>query len=146
MQHASSEGADGRAGERVCLRMHGGCRAAEDVPPAPRAPLAFSAAACDIWPVRLSRPRVVLRAVLLVAASAFMLWKAWEAHLAAQEAPATPGALLLSRIALVEGLLGILGLAAAGMALMALRARKRTHTLRLSELDRSDQDEARRRG
>ncbi len=91
--------------------------------------------------MRLSRPRVLLRAVLLIVASAFMLWKAWGAHLAAREAAGGSGAVLLSRIALVEALLGILGLIAAGVALLALRTRKRTHTLRLGDLDRSDPGE-----
>ncbi len=106
--------------------------------------LAFGSGPCDISPVRLSRSRVLLRAVLLVVASAFMLWKAWAAHLAA--AAGGPGAVLLSRVALVEALLGVLGLAAAAVALLALRTRKRTHTLRLSDLARSDQDEGTRRG
>ncbi len=94
--------------------------------------------------MRLSRPRVLLRAVLLVVAGGFMLWKAWEAHAAAAAGGAP--AVLLSRLALVEGLLGVLGLVAAGVALTALRPRKRTHTLRLSDLERSDQDEGSRPG
>jgi hypothetical protein len=89
---------------------------------------------------------VLLRAVLLVVAGGFMLWKAWEAHAAAGAAAGTPSAVLLSRLALVEALMGILGLVAAGVALTALRLRKRTHTLRLSDLERSDQDEGARRG
>ncbi len=96
--------------------------------------VAFRAAPCDILPVRLSRPRVLLRAVLLVVTGAFMLWKAWGAHLAARQAPGTSEVLLLSRIALVEALLGMLGLAAAGVALLTLRKRRRTHTLRLGDL------------
>ncbi len=95
--------------------------------------------------MRLSRPRVLLRAVLLVVASAFLLWKAWGAHLATREAGGS-GALLLSRIALVEALLGVLGLVAAGVALLALRARKRTHTLRLGDLERSAPDDDARPG
>jgi len=110
-----------------------------------RRALAFGSGACDTSPVRLSRSRVLLRAVLLMAASAFMFWKAWGAHLAAAAAGA-PEAVLLSRVALVEALLGILGLAAAAVALLALRARKRTHTLRLSGLERSDQEEGARTG
>lgn len=96
--------------------------------------------------MRLSRTRVLLRGLLLVVAGAFMLWKSWGAHLAAREASGAPGAVLLSRIALVELLLGILGLAAAGVAFVALRPRKRTHMLRLSDLARSDLDEGTRRG
>lgn len=114
--------------------------------PCPRTRLAFRPAPCDISPVRLSRSRVLLRAALLIVAGAFMLWKAWGAHLAAGEAAGTSGALLLSRIALVEALLGILGLVAAGVALLALRTRRRTHTLRLSDLERSASDEGARPG
>ncbi len=86
--------------------------------------------------MRLSRPRLLLRVTLLVVAAGFMLWKAWEAHLAAGAAAGTPAAVLLSRVALVEALLGVLGLVAAGVALNALRTRKRAHTLRLGDLDR----------
>lgn len=83
--------------------------------------------------MRLSRPRVLLRAVLLAMGSAFMLWRAWEARSAAA---ATEGgeAALLSRVALVEALVGALALVAAGLALLALRRRPRTHTLQLGDL------------
>lgn len=108
--------------------------------------VAFGPRACDISPVRLSRPRVLLRAALLVVAGAFMLWKAWGTHLAARAAAESSGAPLLSRMALVEALLGILGLAAAGVALLALRTRKRTHTLRLSDLERNGHEDGTRRG
>jgi hypothetical protein len=84
--------------------------------------------------VRLSRARLLLRAVLLVVAGGFLLWKGWEAHLAASAAAGTPSAVLLSRVALVEALMGALGLVAAGVALNALRTRQRTRTLRLSDL------------
>ncbi len=96
--------------------------------------------------MRLSRPRVLLRAVLLVVAGAFLLWKAWGTHLAARAAAGSSGAQLLSRMALVEALLGILGLAAAGVALLALRTRRRTHTLRLSDLAHGDREDGPRRG
>jgi hypothetical protein len=106
-----------------------------------RGALAFGAAACDTSAVRLSRPRVLLRAVLLVVAASFMLWKAWVTHLAARAAAGTPSTVLLSRVALVEALMGTLGLVAAGVALTALRNRRRTHTLRLGDLTRSDPEE-----
>jgi hypothetical protein len=88
--------------------------------------------------VRLSRPRLLLRALLLVVAGGFVLWKAWGAQQAARSAAGTSDAVLLSRLALVEGLLGLLGLAAAGLALLALRRRARTHTLRLGDLRRGE--------
>ncbi len=62
-----------------------------------------------------------------------MLVKALDAHRAAADAGA--GAVLLERVALVEALVGILALAASAMALLALRRRKRTHSLRLRDLD-----------
>lgn len=96
--------------------------------------------------MRLSRPRILLRAGLLAIGGFFLLWKAWGAHAAAGAAVGTPGAVLLARIALVEALMGILGLVAAGVALLSLRQRKRWHTLQLSDLTRSDQDEGARRG
>jgi hypothetical protein len=77
---------------------------------------------------------VLLRAVLLVVAGSYMLWKAWDARVAAREVAGAPAAALLSRVALVEALLGALGLVAAGVALGALRTRQRTHTLRLSDV------------
>ncbi len=90
--------------------------------------------------MRLSRPRVLLRAVLLVVAAAFMLWKAWGAHQAALAAAGTSEAVSFSRLAVFEGLMGLLGLVAAGMALLALRVRKRTHTLRLGDLQKGSHD------
>lgn len=107
--------------------------------------MAFGPRACDISPVRLSRPRVLLRAALLVVAGAFMLWKAWGAHLAAGAAAGSAEGLLYSRMALVEALMGVLGLAAAGVALLALRTRKRTHTLQLSDLQENGNQDGTRR-
>jgi hypothetical protein len=83
--------------------------------------------------VRLSRPRVLLRAALLAVGGAFMLWRAWEAR-AAGAAAEGGEAVLLSRVALVEALVGALALVAAGVALLALRRRPRTHTLHLGDL------------
>ena len=70
--------------------------------------------------MRLSRPRVLLRAVLLAVGGAFMLWRAWEARAAGAAAEGGEAA-LLSRVALVEALVGALALVAAGVALLALR-------------------------
>ncbi len=85
--------------------------------------------------MRLSRPRVLIRAGLLLVGGAFMLVKAWEARRGAGLAEPAD-AVLLQRIALVEALMGVLALAAAGMALLALRRRKRARTLHLDDVDR----------
>ncbi len=84
--------------------------------------------------MRLSRPRVLIRAALLWVGGAFMLVKAVAAHRAARLAEPA-GAVLLGRIALVELLVGLLALVAAGVALLALRRRGRRHTLRLKDLE-----------
>jgi hypothetical protein len=78
--------------------------------------------------VRLSRPRVVLRAFLLTVGGGFMLWKAWEN---AQGAGAAGDALLLRRVALVEALVGVLALGAAVIAFLSLRQRPRRRSLSL---------------
>jgi hypothetical protein len=83
--------------------------------------------------MRLSRPRILLRAALLSVGGGFLLWKAWEAR-AAGRAAEGPAAALLGRVALVEALMGALALAAAAVALLALRRRARTHTLHLGDL------------
>ncbi len=83
--------------------------------------------------MRLSRPRVLLRAALLAVGGGFLLWKAWEARAAARAAEG-PAATLLTRVALVEVLMGALGFVAAAVALLALRRRGRTHTLHLGDL------------
>ena len=108
-------------------------------------PLAFGTVACDTSVVHLSRPRVLLRALLLVAGGAFLLWKAWGSHAAARAAGSGAEALLLSRMALVEGLMGILGLVAAGVAFLALRPHRRRHTLHLGDLAQSSPGEDMRR-
>jgi hypothetical protein len=83
--------------------------------------------------MRLSRPRLLLRAALLAIGSGFMLVKAWYAWGAAAEAGAQQ--LLLRRIAMVEALVGLLALAAAAVAILAaLRPSRRRHTLRLGDL------------
>jgi len=93
--------------------------------------LAQAPVPCHTSLVRLSRPRVLLRAALLLVGAAFMFWRAWEARAAARTGAGAPQALLLERVALIEGLVGVLALAAAAAALLALRRRPRTHTLRL---------------
>ena len=79
--------------------------------------------------MRLSRPRLVLRAILLTVGGGFMLWKAWESTHAAGASGGD--ALLLRSVTLVEALVGVLALGAAGIALLALRRRARRHTLDL---------------
>jgi len=74
--------------------------------------------------VRLSRPRVLLRLVLLLVGAGFMAWKAWDTEQASHPAGLEPGAsLLLHRIAMVELLLAVLALGTAAAAGLALRRR-----------------------
>ena len=74
--------------------------------------------------MRLSRPRIALRLVLLLVGAAFMAWKAWETDLGSRADGLAPGAaLLLHRLALVEGLLSVLALGTAVAAGLALRKR-----------------------
>lgn len=80
--------------------------------------------------MRLSRPRVLLRAVLLATGGAFMAWKAIDARRGAAGATG-PEALLLERFALVWALVAALALATAAVALLSLRRRPRRHTLHL---------------
>jgi membrane protein implicated in regulation of membrane protease activity len=82
--------------------------------------------------VRLSRPRVLLRAALLATGGAFMSWKALLAHRGARQA-ASADAALLERFALVWALVAALALATAAVALLALRRRPRRHTLHLGD-------------
>jgi membrane protein implicated in regulation of membrane protease activity len=86
--------------------------------------------------VRLSRPRVLLRAALLVTGGAYMLWRAWamNAGAAGQE---RPEAVLQERLALVWALMGALAIATAIAALLSLRPRRRRHTLHLEGEDRA---------
>lgn len=91
--------------------------------------------------MRLSRPRVLLRAGLLLVGGAFMLARAFQARRAAGEVPPAD-APLLNRIALVEVLVGLLALCAAGVALLALRRRQRTHTLHLTDVEPRREDAA----
>jgi len=82
--------------------------------------------------VRLSRPRLVLRLVLLVVGGAFMLWRALEAHRAARTLGGADGA-LEGRVALVWALVGALALLTAASAALSLRARAPRKTLRLGD-------------
>jgi hypothetical protein len=83
--------------------------------------------------VRLSRPRVLLRLVLLLVGAGFMAWKAWDTELASRAAGLAPGAaLLLHRIALVELLLAVLALGTAAAAGLALRGRPARRPLGLA--------------
>jgi hypothetical protein len=82
--------------------------------------------------VRLSRPRLLLRAALLTVGGLFMLWRAWEARAGARAGDLDPGAaLLLDRVAWVEALVGVLALATAVVAVVSARRRTRRHLLHL---------------
>jgi hypothetical protein len=78
----------------------------------------------------MTRPRLLLRAILLVVGGAFMLWKAFDASRGARSL-ADGDALLLQRIAIIEALVGVLALGAAAFAVAALRPRRRKRTLDL---------------
>ncbi len=79
--------------------------------------------------MRLSRPRVLLRAALLAVGAGFMWWRSALAWRASRELPGGAG-LLQGRLALVFALMGLLALLTAGAALSALRPRRRQPTLR----------------
>ncbi|MCM2334479.1 MAG: hypothetical protein NDI82_11110 [Anaeromyxobacteraceae bacterium] len=84
--------------------------------------------------MRLSKPRLLLRAALLLVLAAFMAWRALETgRTAAQPGLEPGGAQMLSRIALVEWVLAGLALLTAGGVLFALRRRPRAHSLHLGE-------------
>lgn len=78
----------------------------------------------------MSRSRLLLRVLLLVAGGAFMLVKAYESSLGSR-ALAGGDALLLQRIAMIEALVGVLALGAAAFAAAALRKRRRRRSLDL---------------
>lgn len=80
----------------------------------------------------MTRPRLLLRAILLVVGGAFMLWKAFDASRGARSL-ADGDALLLQRIAIIEALVGVLALGAAAFAVAALRPRRRKRTLDLHD-------------
>ncbi len=85
-------------------------------------------------PVRLSRPRVLLRLVLLLVGAGFMAWRGWETALASRLSGLAPGdALLLQRVAAIELLLALLALGTALAAGLALRRRSPRRRLGLVE-------------
>jgi hypothetical protein len=82
--------------------------------------------------VRLSRPRVVLRAVLLVFLGGFLAWRAWQTGRSAGEAGLEPGqARLLGGIAVAEAAFAGVALFTAGAVALALRPRARQRLLDL---------------
>jgi len=83
--------------------------------------------------VRLSRPRVLLRASLLLVGASFMLWRGWQSF-AASRALDGPEASLARRVAFVFALVGLLALLTGAVALTSLRRRRRLHTLHLGDL------------
>lgn len=83
--------------------------------------------------MRLSRPRVLLRAALLVTGAGFMFWKAWQSR-AASRALEGAEAALAGRIAVVFALVGLLALLTGAVALASLRRRPRVQTLQLEGL------------
>ena len=80
--------------------------------------------------MRLSRPRVLLRAALLFTGGAYMLWRAWASWSGAAGLEPSD-ALLQRRFALVWALVGILALGTAAVAVLSLRRRPRRRTLHL---------------
>jgi hypothetical protein len=84
--------------------------------------------------VRLSRPRVLLRLVLLLVGAGFVGWRASETEQASRVPGLPPGdALLLHRIAAIELLLAVLALGTALAAGLALRRRVSRRQLGLSK-------------
>lgn len=84
--------------------------------------------------MRLSKPRLLLRAALLLVLAGFMAWRAVETDRNAAAPGVEPeGARLLSRVATLEWILCGLAVLTAGAALFALRKQARTHSLHLGE-------------
>jgi len=82
--------------------------------------------------VRLSRPRLLLRAALLLLVGAFMAWRGFDTRATAGQPGVDPAAAVtLSRIALVEWFLAVLAAVTAAAALLSLRQRPRQHSLHL---------------
>jgi purine-cytosine permease-like protein len=80
--------------------------------------------------VRISRGRLLLRAVLLVLGGGYMGWRAWETRQAAQTLTGAER-VLGERLALVMGLVGLLALLIAILVTWQLRSRERRHSLHL---------------
>jgi hypothetical protein len=84
--------------------------------------------------VRLSRPRVLLRLVLLLVGAGFMAWKGWETELASRSTGLPPAdAALLHRVAMLELLVAVLALGTAVTAGLALRRRPARRRLGLGD-------------
>jgi hypothetical protein len=84
--------------------------------------------------VRISRPRLILRAALLLVAAGLVATRAVQDGREAALPGIDPGAArLLGRIALVEWVLAALAVLTAAAALLALRQKPRRHTLHLKE-------------
>jgi hypothetical protein len=84
--------------------------------------------------MRLSRPRVVLRAVLLVTGGAYMLWRGLSLR-GGGEGLDPAGALHRQRLALVWILVAVVAFATAAAALLALRPRRTREPLRIGRGD-----------
>jgi hypothetical protein len=92
--------------------------------------------------VRLSKPRLFLRAALLLFLAGFMAWRAVETSRTAAAPGLEPaGATMLSRIALIEWILAGLAVLTAGAALLSLRQRPRTRPLHLGGTPRPGGEE-----
>jgi len=86
--------------------------------------------------VRLSRPRLLLRAALLLVVGAFMAWRGFDTRATAGQPGVDPAAAVtLSRIALVEWFLAGLAVVTAAAALLSLRRRPRQHSLHLGPVE-----------
>jgi len=84
--------------------------------------------------VRISRPRLILRAALLLVAAGLVAIRAVQDGREAALPGLDPGAArLLGRIALVEWVLAALAVLTAAAALLALRQKPRRHSLHLAE-------------
>ncbi len=84
--------------------------------------------------MRLSRGRLLLRAVLLLVGGTFMAWRAWEARRAAL-AQSGPARVLGERLALVMALVALLAVLTAGAVAWQMRRRERRHSLHLNAPD-----------
>jgi hypothetical protein len=84
--------------------------------------------------VRLSRPRLLLRAALLALGGAYMVWHALDLRREARGLDPAE-ALLRDRFALLWALVALVAFATAAVALLSLRRRPPRQTLRL---DRGD--------
>jgi hypothetical protein len=87
--------------------------------------------------VRLSRPRVLLRVVLLLVGGGYMLVRAAELYRSGRAAGDPAAATLSGRLALVWGLMGLLALLTAASAAWSLRRRRPRKTLRLDDVPRT---------